>query len=407
MKIPELVAPAGSLEKLEIAYLYGADAAYCGLKDYNLRNRAENFTFKELKKAVLLSNKMKKKLYLTLNAYFYENDIKKLDSFLKRIEDTGCDTLIVSDPGVFLYIRERFKNFKIHISTQANTTNSYAVKFWYNHGASRIILARELTLNEIKTIHKLLPDVELEVFVHGAVCLSYSGRCFLSLYLTGRNANQGDCAHPCRFEYALCENKRKEDLFPVFDIKRGTVVLSSKDLNLIRYIPSLIKSGVSAFKIEGRMKSLYYVAAVTAAYRKAIDAAVKKEKLPLFAVRELDSVSHRPFFKGFIFGRKEVASVTKKSYVRKYSFIGWIKKKISDGFYEIDIKNPLQSGLTYEIFRYDNPSSFLLLKDFTLFHLNGKKIESVPLLKIQDRGFIKTTLELKRGYIIRKKISLT
>jgi putative protease len=406
MKKPELVAPAGSLEKLEIAYLYGADAAYAGLKDHSLRTRAENFTFPELKKAVALSERMRKKLYLALNSYFYDSDLKGLDRILAKVNKTGCSTLIVSDPGVLLRIREKFPSFRVHLSTQANTTNSSAARFYLGQGVSRIILARELSLKEIAAIRKAVPKAELEVFVHGAMCLAYSGRCFLSLYQTGRNANRGDCSQPCRWEYFISDEKRPGDFLPVRPEGRGTAILSSRDLNLLDHIPSLVRAGVSAFKIEGRMKSLYYLAVTTAAYRAAIDAAWDHRRLAPVYSRELDHASHRPFFAGFIDGRTEsVSTTTKDTYVRKFEFSGWVRRRAAKDLYEIEVKNPIRSDAVYEIVRWDDFEHPAELKDFELFRLDEEdRREQVPSLRIQDRGFVRTTLPLQRGWILRERL---
>jgi putative protease len=268
--IPELLAPAGNMEKLITAIHYGADAVYLGGSNYSLRASAGNFTNQGIQKAVAYAHEHQVKVYITVNIFAHDRDLQQFTDHLRALRDTGADGLIIADPGIFILCRETLPDMPIHLSTQANVTNSQSARFWTLQGAQRINLARELSLEEIRTI-KQSTDTELEVFVHGALCISYSGRCMLSNYLTGRNANQGSCAHPCRYSYALVEEKRPGIYFPVQEDKRGTYIFNSKDLCLLGRLPELVAVGVDAVKIEGRMKSMGYVGAAVRVYRAALD----------------------------------------------------------------------------------------------------------------------------------------
>ncbi len=270
IQIPELLAPAGNMEKLITAIHYGADAVYLGGSNYSLRAGAGNFTNQGIQQAVAYAHERKVKVYITVNIFAHNQDLKQFAEHLQSLEDTGADGLIIADPGIFLLCKETLPDMPIHLSTQANVTNSQSARFWTLQGAQRINLARELGLEEIRTI-KQDTDTELEVFVHGALCISYSGRCMLSNYLTGRNANQGRCAHPCRYSYALVEEKRPGTYFPVQEDERGTYIFNSRDLCLLGRLPELVAVGVDAIKIEGRMKSMGYVGAVVRVYRAALD----------------------------------------------------------------------------------------------------------------------------------------
>ena len=274
LKLPELLAPAGNREKLITAIHYGADAVYLGGSEYSLRASAGNFTQQGIQEAVAYAHEHKVKVYIAVNIFAHNRDLKQFTEHLQSLRDTGADGLIITDPGIFLLCQETVPDMPIHLSTQANVTNSHSVRFWTSQGAQRINLARELSLEEIHTIKEDTRDtgVELEVFVHGALCISYSGRCMLSNYLTGRNANQGRCAHPCRYSYALVEEKRPSVYFPVQEDNRGTYIFNSRDLCLLGRLPELVAAGVDAIKIEGRMKSMGYVGAVVRVYRAALDA---------------------------------------------------------------------------------------------------------------------------------------
>ena len=374
---PELIAPAGNFEKLQFAFKYGADGAYLGGKQFNLRFRAGNFTFSELKKAVTLSAKYNKKIYFTLNIYFKNKDFLKLGQYCEKLLKTGITNIIISDIGVLNFINKNFKDlFHISISTQANITNFYTADILKKLNVNRIIPARELSLKEIKQIKERI-DIELETFIHGAICVSYSGRCLLSEYLAGRNANKGDCTQPCRWDYYLVEKTRRDEHFPVIEDKDSTTILSSKDLCTLFILDKLIKLKINAFKIEGRMKSLYYVANVTRVYRQAINNILgKKESNTDFLFNELDSVSHRPYFEGFF--KKNTNSISyDRSYMRKYKFIGYLKRRVKDNLYELVLKDKVETSDRIEIIL---PEMFnIKMGKFKLYDKNLNKT---------DRGII-------------------
>ncbi len=305
MKLPELLAPAGNLEKLRVAIHYGADAVYLGGKKFSLRAHATNFTAEEIATAVAYAHQRGVKVYTTLNIFAHNDDLDDLPAYLRGLRDAGVDGLIISDPGILTVAREVTPEIPIHLSTQANVTNRESVRFWERQGVRRLNLARELSLAEISAIRQA-SGAELEVFVHGALCISYSGRCLLSLYLTGRDANQGDCAHPCRYLYRLEEEKRPGQYFPVEEDGRGSYIFSAKDLCLLNRLPELIRAGADSLKIEGRMKSVYYVGAIVRLYRAALDywgshglPAPGGEALPPEFAEELGKIGSRGYTENF------------------------------------------------------------------------------------------------------------
>lgn len=307
MQLPELLAPAGGMTQLKAALRFGADAVYGALPAFGLRAFAGNFSWEELAEALALVHQNKKKFYLTLNILPYEDELAALAETAKRACEMGVDAALVSDLGAFLTLRREVPGLKLHISTQANTLNAEAARFYYDQGAERIVLARELSLKRIAELRKLLPDrLELEAFVHGAMCMSYSGRCMLSDHLTGRGGNRGACAQPCRWEYALVEKKRPGEYWPIEEDERGTYLLSAYDLNMLAHLPELVNAGIASLKIEGRMKTEYYVATVVGAYRRALDALNKSEEAYRALLPELEAelrkASHRSFNTGFYFG---------------------------------------------------------------------------------------------------------
>ena len=299
MKKPELLAPAGNLEKLKIAVIYGADAVYLGGENFGLRAGAKNFTLEQLAEGIKFAHDREKRIYLTLNIIPHNEDLVGLPKYVAKLKELDLDALIISDPGVLKIVKNIIPEMEVHLSTQASTTNYAAVNFWYEQGVRRVILARELSLEEIKEIiEKSPPDMKIETFIHGAMCISYSGRCLLSNYMVGRDANRGDCAHSCRWRYNLMEETRSGEYFPVYEDEKGTYIFNSKDLCMIEHIPSLIEAGISVFKIEGRMKSSYYVATVVKAYRHLIDSYFSKPKEYFGAEKWLDEikkVSYRYF----------------------------------------------------------------------------------------------------------------
>ncbi|OPY57446.1 MAG: putative protease YhbU precursor [Pelotomaculum sp. PtaU1.Bin035] len=325
---PELMAPAGDLEKLKAAVLYGADAVYLGGRHFSLRAGAGNFGEEELAEGVRFAHNRGVRVYVTVNIFAHNSDLVPLPGYLDSIRAAGVDGLIVSDPGIIDLVRSLYPDMPVHLSTQANTTNWVAARFWEKLGVSRIVLARELSLAEIKEIRRRV-GVELEVFVHGAMCISYSGRCLLSNYLTGRDANRGDCAQSCRWRYALAEEIRPGKYFPIEEDGRGAYILSSRDLCLIQHIPELVEAGINSFKIEGRMKSVHYVAGVVKAYREALDNffAGGANSLNSAWLEEIGKVSHREYTTGFLFGNPAASGqhYSDKIYRRRYSFVGLVR----------------------------------------------------------------------------------
>ena len=307
MQLPELLAPAGGMAQLKAALRFGADAVYGALPAFGLRAYAGNFTWEELAQALALVHREKKKFYLTLNILPYEDELPALAETAKRACEMGVDAALVSDLGAFLLLRREVPALKLHISTQANTLNGEAARFYYEQGAQRIVLARELSLARIAELRRKLPEgLELEAFVHGAMCMSYSGRCMLSDHLTGRGGNRGACAQPCRWEYALVEKKRPGEYWPIEEDEKGTYLLSAYDLNMLSHLPELVNAGIASLKIEGRMKTEYYVATVVGAYRRALNALAESEEAYRALLPELEGelrkASHRSFNTGFYFG---------------------------------------------------------------------------------------------------------
>ncbi len=393
----ELLSPAGTLEKLEYAYAYGADAAYVGMQEFSLRSRAGNIDDDQIEK--LAKIKGDKKLYGAINSFFHEKDLGRLKERLAIIKTYPFDALIVGDIGAAAILRDAFgEAMPLHLSTQANCLNSAAVKVYQDLGFSRIILGREVSLKEIATIKEALPEMEIETFVHGAMCMAYSGRCLLSAFMSGRSANAGDCAHTCRWNYrlALEEESRPGEYFPIAEEDGFTTILSSKDLCMIDHLDHLRSAGVDSVKIEGRMKSLYYVATVTRAYRKALD---KAKDWPLYR-EELFRVSHREYSTGFFFDKEEISSPTEKSYIRKYLLIGTVEEEIEPSLYALNLKNRLASGTTVE---YIGPDT-LGIEDstFTLLDENGERVD---VANHHQKIFLKTDKLIDTKFIIRQKTS--
>ena len=357
MKKPELLAPAGDPEKLEVAVAYGADAVYLGGKHLGLRAGAGNFGEEEMIAGVAYAHSKKAKVYVTVNVFAHNGDLERLPAALELIERAGADGVIASDPGVVALCRQKLPALPIHLSTQANTTNWVSARFWAEQGVKRIILARELSLAEIEEIRRRVPGVELEMFVHGAMCVSYSGRCLLSNYFTGRDANRGDCAQSCRWKYALAEEKRPGLFLPIREDDRGTYILSAEDLCLLRQIPNLLAAGVDSFKIEGRMKSVHYVAGVVKAYREAIDQYCRGGEAawePQEWLEDLGKVSHRPYSAGFLYGRPGNAAPEgdDRLYRREYSFVGLVRDyEPETGMALVEQRNYFSQGDQIEIMR--------------------------------------------------------
>ncbi len=326
-KYPEIVSPAGNLEKLELAVKYGADAVYFGGEEFNLRDNAGNFTFDEIEKALRLCKKEDVKTVFLMNSFLHEKDVIDAKEYIDRIKKYEFSAVMVSDPGMLMLLKEAGIKPDIHLSTQMSTLNHPAIEFWNSMGVKRIVLARETTLDEIKSI-RAHTDSEIEVFCHGALCVSYSGRCLLSRFMSGRDANQGSCSHPCRWNYALVEEKRQGNHLEIIEYAKGTEILSSKDLCLIDVLPDYIKAGVNAFKIEGRMKSLYYTANTTRIYKHAVQRAAQRVANNNFAdnlsfyLSELDLVSHRPYTHD-LFNEFDNLGFNEIPYIKKVLFLGY------------------------------------------------------------------------------------
>ncbi len=353
----ELLVPAGSLEVLKIAIMFGADAVYIGGEEFSLRAKAANFSDEDMIAGIDFAHKFGKKVYVTVNIFAHNYDMDEAVDYLKRLNEIKPDGLIMSDPGLISLAFEYAPNVEVHISTQANNTNYMTYKFWYKMGVKRVVSARELSLEEIKGIRENIPeDMEIESFIHGAMCISYSGRCLLSNYFTGRDANRGECTHPCRWQYAVMEEQRPGEYLPVYENERGTFIFNSKDLCMIGYIPEMIDAGIDSFKIEGRMKTSLYVATVARTYRKAIDDYYKsidtyKANMDWY-MDEISKCTYRKFTTGFYFGKpnEETQIYDSNTYISEYIYLGFVEET-RDGKYKITQRNKFLIGDEIEIMK--------------------------------------------------------
>jgi len=374
----ELLAPAGDFEKLKMAIHYGADAVYAGGENFSLRERSGNFSMPELAEAVKYTHRAGKKIYVAVNIYAHNRDIEILPPYLKDLHNAGIDGIILSDPGILMMVKEIMPGVDIHMSTQANTTNYKSVQFWQALGVSRFVLARELSLEEIKEIREKT-TAEIEVFVHGAQCMAYSGRCLISNYLADRGANQGDCAQSCRWNYSLVEEKRPGEFHEVEEDSRGTYFFNSKDLALIEHIPQLIEAGVHSVKIEGRVKSIHYTSTVVRAYREAIDSYYTDKEINAGKryFRELKKISHRDYSTGFFFGNPGAAGQSYDSSrpSKGFTFLGKIIKTEGNEAW-IEIKGKFSIGDTIEVMRRQIKDDFIYTID-AIFDEKGSPIEFV------------------------------
>ncbi len=396
MKKVELLAPAGDMEKLQTALHFGADAVYFAGKNYGLRAMSANFDEAGLKEAVELVHKCGKKAYITLNIYAHNQDFTGLSEYVKFLEKIKVDGVLVSDLGVFMKVREASKSLPIHISTQANTTNMYSTEFYKKLGATRVVLARELRLEEIAEIKKHNPDMELEAFVHGAMCISYSGRCLLSNYLTGRDSNHGECVQACRWKYYISEESRRDEKLEIEEDERGTYILNSKDLCLIGQIDKLIECGLDSLKIEGRMKSPYYVATVVNAYRRAIDKYYldkengKKFSLPKALTEELKKASHRDYTTGFTFSDNKIRqNLETSAQVATSKFIA-VVKAVEKGRILIEMRNRFKVGDVLEVLS-PGASFNKKIKIEKIENLKGQEIEDCK--NVCEQVYIYTRLQ--------------
>lgn len=405
MKIPELLAPAGNLEKLKIAIEYGADAVYMGGKQFGLRAFADNFEVDEIERAVEYAHDRGKRVYVTMNIFAHNNDFKGMEEYIRALADAKVDAIILSDPGILDIVKQAGPDIKIHLSTQANTTNWRSVLFWHRQGVDRIILARELSLREIAEIRANTPkELELEAFVHGAMCMSYSGRCALSNYFVGRDANRGACAQPCRWKYHLMEEQRPGEYLPVFEDDRGSYILNSNDLCMIEHMPELIDTGLNSLKIEGRMKSSYYVATVANAYRQELDRYGKNPEgyeFNIDAIEELKKASHRPFSTGFYFNKPSAEDhrYDESQYMRSYDFIGMVVDYITDrGLAVIEQRNHFKVGDNIEIMRPGESHIDYEVK--SILDEEGESIDSAP--HPQQIVYIPIEIPLSKYSLLRR-----
>lgn len=389
----ELLAPAGNFEKLKTALHFGADAVYFSGKKFGLRAFAGNFTDEEILQAFKYLHSHGKKGYVTINIVANDEDFNGIDDYLNLLVKAGADGVIVSDLGLISYIKKHFPQINVHVSTQANINNSHSAKVCALLGASRIVLARELSLKQVENIHKNLPELELEAFVHGALCISYSGRCLLSNYLTGRDSNRGACVQACRWKYYIREENREDEL-PIEEDERGTYILNSKDLCLIDHLDELIKAGVTSFKIEGRMKSDYYVASVVNAYRRAIDGFKDYDILH----RELEKTSHRRYTTGFMFNDNNKEYLENSMPVQTYIFIAVAKEDAQNGRVKLEMRNRFKEGDILEILA-PNDNFLKTLKIQNITDEKGQRLEDVKL--VQQIVEVDCPYQLKAGDILR------
>lgn len=403
MNKPELLAPAGNLEKLKTAINFGADAVYLGGSKLNLRAFADNFSADELKEGIQYAHSRNRKVYVTLNVFPHNEDMEGLEDYLKELYSLNVDAVIVSDPGIIMTAREVVPDLELHLSTQANNVNWKSAIFWHKQGIKRIVLARELSLEQIKDIRAKLPEsCELEAFVHGSMCMSYSGRCLLSNYMTGRDANRGECAQPCRYKYYLMEEKRPGEYFQVFEDDKGTYIMNSKDLCMIEHIPELVQSGITSFKIEGRMKSSFYVATVVKSYRQAIDAYFQNPEEYKYDekwMHNLTMASHREYHTGFYFGEKNKQVYGSSSYIRTHDIVGIVKEyDETKGIALIEQRNKVFSGDKVEILRPEGDNLEVVLDDMR--DKEGNPISSTP--QAQMLYTIRTNVKLIKDDLLIK-----
>lgn len=401
---PELLAPAGNLEKLKTAIDFGADAVYLGGSKLNLRAFADNFDSDELKQGIDYAHERGKKVYLTLNVFPHNEDFEGIEEYLQEVNDLGVDAILVSDPGIIMTAKEVIPNMELHLSTQANNVNYKSALYWHKQGIRRIVLARELSLKEISYMREKLPEsCELEAFVHGSMCISYSGRCLLSNYMTGRDSNRGACAQPCRYKYYLTEEKRPGEYFEALQDDRGTYIMNSKDLCMIEHIPELINAGISSLKIEGRMKSSYYVATVVKAYREALDTYFENPESYKFDRKLLDDLmkpSHRVYYTGFYFGDKNSQVYSSSSYIRDYDIVGIVKDyNDENNIATIEQRNRVFENDIVEVLRpHQNNFKFELID---MKDKDGKNINVAP--SAQMIFTVKTSSKLILGDMLIKE----
>ena len=383
MRKTELLIPAGSLEVLKTAVVYGADAVYIGGEAFGLRAKAKNFSNQEIREGIRFAHERGVKVYITANILAHNEDLAGAEAYFKELGEIGPDALIISDPGIFDIARRILPDVDIHISTQANNTNYGTYQFWWRLGAKRVVSARELSLQEIRQIRENIPEeMEIESFIHGAMCISYSGRCLLSNFLAGRDANHGACSHPCRWKYAVVEETRPGEYMPVYENERGTFLFNSKDLCMIEHVPEMMEAGIDSFKIEGRMKTALYVAAVARTYRRAIDDYLedpeKYRKNLEWYKEEIGKCTTREFTTGFYFGKPtEDAQIYRNStYIRNYTYLGSVERTDETGRCLLEQKNKFSAGETIEVMKPDGRNLSAQVKGIWSEH--GEPQETAP-----------------------------
>lgn len=406
MRKTELLIPAGSLDVLKTAVIYGADAVYIGGEAFGLRAKARNFSIEEMQEGIAFAHERGVKVYVTANILAHNGDLPGVEAYFKELKQAEPDALIISDPGVFDIARRVLPDTDIHISTQANNTNYGTYQFWHRMGAKRVVSARELSLEEIRQIRANIPqDMEIESFIHGAMCISYSGRCLLSNFLTGRDANQGACTHPCRWKYSLVEETRPGEYMPVYEGERGTYIFNSKDLCMIEYIPELVEAGIDSFKIEGRMKTALYVATVARTYRKAIDDFRKDPKLYRENMEwykaEIGKCTYREFTTGFYFGKptEDAQIYDSNTYVKNYTYLGTVEETDGNGAFRMEQKNKFSVGETVEVMKPDGRNLTAVVREIR--DEEGNPQESAPHPKQQL--WVDLGMDVEVYDILRKK----
>lgn len=380
---PELLVPASSLEVLRTAVIFGADAVYIGGEAFGLRAKAKNFSMEEMAEGIRFAHERDVKVYVTANILAHNEDLAGAESYFEELKALKPDALIISDPGMFLVAKEICPEIEIHISTQANNTNYKTYQFWWQQGAKRVVSARELSLAEIRQIRDKIPaQMEIESFIHGAMCISYSGRCLLSNYFTGRDANQGACTHPCRWKYAVVEETRPGEYLPVYENERGTYIFNSKDLCMIEYIPELVGAGIDSLKIEGRMKTALYVACVARTYRKALDDFFTSEETYRANMEwyraEIAKCTYRQFTTGFYFGKPDEHTqiYDNNTYVNEYVYLGMVESVDARGYARFEQKNKFCVGDTIELMKPDGRN--IRTKVLALYNEENEPVESCP-----------------------------
>lgn len=402
--MPEILAPAGDMEKLKTALYFGADAVYLAGKKFGLRAFSGNFDEQELKQAVELSHSLNRRVYVTVNILAHENDFEGLKEYLQFLNEIKVDGVIVSDMGIAHFVKEYAKDVELHISTQSSITNKYTAMEWVKLGAKRLVLARELSLEEIKAIRNYIPkDVELECFVHGAMCISYSGRCLLSNYFTGRDSNRGACVQACRWKYSICEESRQNEHYPIAEDEHGTYILNSKDMCLVNHLKELTDAGINSFKIEGRMKSPYYVATVVNAYKRALKEVENNQKPTFNYVQELEKTSHRLFTTGFYFGANDKEYDKTSMPVQSSEFMAIVLKDTDEnGYTLVEQRNKFVKGDKLEILSPTENFDKIIEVD-EIKNEFGDVVEVAD--KVQQKLYLKTSLKLSQNDILRKSVA--